>query len=293
MEKRLEPKYSSFIIVFLLTFTMFNMAGSKTLAKDTPSEFLKGNEVSIKVLSYNIHHGTGGDGVFDLKRTGDVLAESDADIIGIQEIDKHWSSRSEFKDQTKWLAEYLGMHYTFGANLDRDPLEEGEQRRQYGTAVLSKYPIIDHENQLLTSSDREQRGLLKTTINIKGNHLHFFNTHLGLSSEERQVQAAEIMEIANEKKGPLIIVGDLNAAPDTDEIETISAKFNDSFAEQNNDYTFPSDDPYIRADYIFYSAELKNKKAEVIHTSVSDHLPIIAEFMLKRQVPYPNGKENQ
>ena len=41
------------------------------------------------------------------------------------------------------------MHYTYAANLDRDPLNHGEpDSRQYGTAVLSK--ISDYPGQKTT-----------------------------------------------------------------------------------------------------------------------------------------------
>ena len=49
---------------------------------------------SIRVMSYNIHHGEGIDGKLDLKRIGDIIKNSNADIIGLQEVDKNFGSRS-------------------------------------------------------------------------------------------------------------------------------------------------------------------------------------------------------
>ncbi|MGE7781075.1 hypothetical protein ACQKL0_14225 [Peribacillus sp. NPDC097264] len=48
-------------------------------------------------------------------------------------MDNHWSERSLFEDQAKWLAKCLNMHYAYMANLERDPLNHGKHRRQYGT----------------------------------------------------------------------------------------------------------------------------------------------------------------
>lgn len=270
-------KRFSLIMILAAVFSFSGM----TLAQGDEKE-MEADKIPVTFLSYNIHHGLGADGIFSLQRIGDVLVSSGADVIGIQEIDRHWSERSQFEDQVAWLAEYIGYeHYVFGANLDRDPLTEGGERRQYGTAVISKYPIIYSENQFLTSSPREQRGLLKTTINIKGNHVHFYNTHLGLDTLERQTQAREIVEIVSSKGGPSIIVGDLNAAPDTAEILTMSAAFQDAFADQNDAYTWPSNDLRVRADYIFYTPDLEKARAEAIHSLASDHLPVMAEFILK------------
>jgi endonuclease/exonuclease/phosphatase (EEP) superfamily protein YafD len=48
----------------------------------------------LRVLTYNIHHGVGEDGVLDLERIARVIADSGADVIGLQEVDRHWSART-------------------------------------------------------------------------------------------------------------------------------------------------------------------------------------------------------
>ncbi|WP_299092807.1 endonuclease/exonuclease/phosphatase family protein [uncultured Metabacillus sp.] len=177
-------------IAFMMIFQLD--LSNKSYAKE------HGTTVNVKVMSFNIHHAEGIDGVLDLERIAKIIEDADAEIIGLQEVDNHWSERSNFQDQAKWLAERLGMYYTYAANLDRDPLNEGDPRRQYGTAILSKYPIISSENHLLTKiGNTEQRGLLDAMINVKGNHLHFFNTHLALTSAEREIQVNEIHAIAS------------------------------------------------------------------------------------------------
>ena len=154
-------------------------------------------------MSYNIHHAADEKNVLDLERIAKVIEDSGAEIIGLQEVDNHWSTRSNLEDQAKWLADRLDMHYTYAANLDLEPLNPGEPRRQYGTAVLSKYPIIHEENYSLTKiGNTEQRGLLETVINVKGHHLKFYNTHLALTSAEREIQVKEINEIASKTEGP-------------------------------------------------------------------------------------------
>jgi endonuclease/exonuclease/phosphatase family metal-dependent hydrolase len=241
----------------------------------------------IKVMSFNIHHG-GTDAILDLKRIAELIKTTGADIIGLQEVDNHFSERSNFEDQAKWLAKYLGMHYAYGANLDYDPIQEGEHRSQYGTAVLSNYPILSAENHLLTTipypeNPTEQRGLLETMINVRGNHVHFYNTHLDdQRAEQRELQIKEIHDIANQKVGTSIFIGDFNATPESAEILKMTAQYKDVFAElgQNNDFTFPADKPDSRIDYIFISEDVKICTGEVINTNVSDHLPITAELVL-------------
>lgn len=237
--------------------------------------------IQVKVMSYNIHHAEGVDGVLSLERIAKVIEDSGAEIIGLQEVDNHWSERSEFEDQAKWLADRLGMHYTYAANLDREPLNPGEPRRQYGTAVLSKYPIIQAANHPLTKiGNTEQRGLSETIINVKGHHLNFYNTHLALTSAEREIQIQEIIEIASKTEGPKVIMGDLNAKPDSKEMQPLLAQYKDSFADQNDAYTIPAENPNRRIDYIFTSNDMQTAHSEVISTIASDHLPIFTEITL-------------
>ncbi|MEH7011736.1 endonuclease/exonuclease/phosphatase family protein [Neobacillus niacini] len=250
--------------------------------------YIRGKETNIKVMTFNIHHG-GTDPIFDLKRIAVLIKTSGADIIGLQEVDNHFSERSNFQDQAKWVANYLGMHCAYGVNLDYDPLQEGEGRRQYGTAVISKYPILSAENHLLTTipypeNPTEQRGLLETVINVRGNHVHFYNTHLDdQRADQRELQIKEIHDIANQKEGTSIFVGDFNATPESAEILKMTAQYKDAFAEigQNNNFTFPADKPDSRIDYIFTSEDVKICTGEVINTNVSDHLPITAELVLR------------
>jgi endonuclease/exonuclease/phosphatase family metal-dependent hydrolase len=262
------------------------------------SDFNKGKETAIKVMEYNIHHAEGMDDILNLNRIGDVIKSSGADIIGLQEVDNHFSTRSNFEDQAKWLANYLGMHYQFAANLDNDPLNVGEPRRQYGTVILSKYPILSSENHLLdnTQYPSEQRGLAKTVINVKGNHINFYNTHLdNKRAEQRDIQVNEILDIVNQNKGTSILVGDFNATPDSPEIIKMSAQYHDTFAELglNDAYTsyYYSDKPNRRIDYIYTSDDVKIKAGKVINTIAADHLPITAELVINKK-DHPSHGDN-
>ena len=267
------------IVALLATTLLFLISVSSTFA----SELLPGKDkaIDVKVMSYNIHHAEGVDMILDLERIAKVIEDSGAEIIGLQEVDNHWSERSQLEDQAKWLAERLDMHYTYAANLDLDPVNPGEPRRQYGTAVLSKYPIIQASNYPLTKiGNTEQRGLSETVINVKGHHLNFYNTHLALTAAERTIQIQEVIEIAGKTDGPKVIMGDLNARPNSAEMQPLFAHYKDAFADQNDAYTIPAENPTSRIDYIFTSNEIETEDAKVLSTIASDHLPIVAKITL-------------
>ncbi|MBT2686571.1 endonuclease/exonuclease/phosphatase family protein [Bacillus sp. ISL-47] len=285
-KNRIRKAVSSLLVLLLVILGL----GNSAFADQT--SFGRGQTVNVKIMSYNIHHAEGEDGILDLERIARIIEEEDTDIVALQEVDNHWSERSDFQDQAKWLAESLGMFYTYAANLDREPLNNGGERRQYGTAILSEYPIIESENHFLSQiGNTEQRGLLEATINISGNHLNVYNTHLALTPAERELQIKEIVEIASQSKGPKVILGDLNATPESNEMKPMYANYLDVFAGPPDANTYPAQNPAKRIDYIFTSKNIETADVEVIKSLASDHLPITADLVLDRDQPYYNGNK--
>ncbi|GIP38560.1 hypothetical protein J31TS4_18400 [Paenibacillus sp. J31TS4] len=242
----------------------------------------------LRVMSYNIHHAVNNANVLDLPAIAQEIRSQNVDVVGLQEVDKYYSSRSDMKDQAKLLAEELGMYYAYGANLNRDPANEGDPRREYGTAILSKYPILYAENYFLESYGDEQRGLLEALIDVNGQPVYFYDTHLGLTTDQRQSQAREILAHFSKRTGPKILVGDFNASPASSEIQLLLGNgLTDSFRYMPNVYTFPSSGPTSRIDYIFYSQEIKQYDSYVVQTEASDHIPVVGQYALAKQPAPP------
>ena len=188
--------------------------------------FSKKKEMNVKIMSYNIHHAVGMDGILDTERIARIMEVEGAKIIGLQEVDNHWSERSDFEDQAEWLAKRLDMHYIYMANIDRAPFKSGKNRRQYGAAILSAYPIIRAQNYLLTKiGESEQRGLLEIVIDIKGHKLNVYNTHLALTANERHIQLNEIIQISHAQKGHKVLMGDLNTTPQSTELQSLFSHY--------------------------------------------------------------------
>ncbi|WP_456290224.1 endonuclease/exonuclease/phosphatase family protein [Paenibacillus sp. AK002] len=244
----------------------------------------QGKEVGTTVMSYNIHHGAGIDGQLSLQRIADVIRDSGAEIVGLQEVDRNYGERSDFRDQAKELAGLLGYHYAYGANLDLEPGEGQTNNRQYGTAIVSKYPILRSENTWLSSFGKEQRGVLHAVVNLKGIHVDVYNTHLGLDVTSRTAQAQEIIDLASGSQGPALLLGDLNAEPDSSEFRLLldSGLFVNSFEGIDDAYTFPVINPSATIDYILTSPNVRHANQRVIQTEASDHLPIAADVVFKR-----------
>lgn len=255
---------------------------------------------SLRVMTYNIHHGSGNiectdvpggpDCELDLDAIADVIRAHDPDIVGLQEVDRFWR-RSGTVDQPLYLAEVLGMHYCYGANLVHPPDSHSAVPHEYGTAILSRFPILDCENTLLPRVDAttEQRGLLQAFINVRGVPLHFNNTHLQHTSDvERTVQAARVAELISPVDEPTVIVGDLNADPPEPSLDPIEALLRDVWllAGVGDGLTAFVDEEELtrRIDYVWVSEDITAQDTYVaidaVTTLASDHYPVVADIAL-------------
>lgn len=242
----------------------------------------------VKVMSFNIHHAADHANDLDVARTAKVVTDSGADVVGLQEVDNHWGSRSEFADQAAELAAATGMKVVFGANLDNPPLEGQTHNQQFGTAILSKYPIVESKNIPLTTIDypdrpTEPRGLLTATVNVRGVKLDVYNTHFDHQrAEQRELEVTETLQHAAGTDHPIVLTGDLNAGPSAPEIARLAQTFTDTAAAlgQDDAYTYPVEEPNNRIDYVMARAgaggSVKPTSTEVINTLASDHRPVLS-----------------
>src|SRR5690348_12285480 len=138
-------------------------------------------DVSLKVMSYNIRSGNG-----DVAGTAQAIRDVAPDIVALQEVDVHWAPRSNFADQATELGQRLGMAVRFARIYSLAPLSDSMPPREFGVALLSKYPIVRFENDsLMRLSTQEENpeptrmpGLLDATVDVAGIRVRVLNTHL-------------------------------------------------------------------------------------------------------------------
>jgi endonuclease/exonuclease/phosphatase family metal-dependent hydrolase len=237
-------------------------------------------------MTFNIRHGQGLDQRVDLTRTAGVIRAARPDIIGLQEVDRHFGDRSGFLDQAQWLADALSMELAYGANLDFDPPAAGRPRRQFGNALLSRHPVLNSENLLLPRpGGREQRGLLRGQIEADGRHWQIYTTHLQPNDPvERLAQARAVADRIGVPDYPLVLLADVNAAPGTPEMRVLTGGLVDAWptAGRGRGNTFPSAFPYRRIDYVLHSRSCRALVASVVGSLpariASDHLPVVADI---------------
>ncbi|AWS43107.1 endonuclease/exonuclease/phosphatase family protein [Streptosporangium sp. 'caverna'] len=156
-----------------------------------------------------------------------TLGELDCDLIGLQEV---WAEGQE--NLAGWLADRLGMHWAWTAS-DRpgrwhDRL--GDTTADVGDAVLSRWPIIDSATLRLPAAGGRDDGhqALHTLVDAPTRPVAFFTTHLNSAPHESAVRCAQVTALARfiaaHQDGtafPVVVTGDYNALPDSDEMRLL------------------------------------------------------------------------
>jgi len=160
----------------------------------------------MKVVTYNIQYGLGKDNRYDLARIASEV--KDADVIALQEVDRHWQ-RSGCVDSPALLASHLPEHHwVYGANLDMDASYRDpagglvNRRRQFGTMILSRPPIVSSRNHLLpkygtlTQHSIQQGALEAVIVTERAGPVRIYSVHLShLSPVARMPQIEALLDI--------------------------------------------------------------------------------------------------
>ncbi len=219
---------------------------------------------AIKTMTYNIHRGINKENKLDLDRIAEVIQNSEAEIIALQEVER-FSVRTRFQDQIEYIADKLAMHYAYGKSMQI-------LNWQYGNAILSKYPIAEYEVYQLPSKG-EQRTLLRAGLNVHGRRISFYTTHLGLDKDERDMQIQEIVKLIS-GDGNYILSGDFNSRVDKLGLILESSRDCADFADDVDKATFEGKGMSERIDYIFVSQDFDIIQYDVLDSDASDHYPV-------------------
>ena len=222
---------------------------------------------TLRLLSYNIHHAEGTDGVLDVARIARIITESGADVAALQEMDKQ-TRRTLGVDQAARLAALLGWHHVFGKALHF-------QGGMYGLAVLSRWPIQAHRVYALPYRVGQEPRIALEALVLPDNglpRLRLFNTHLcHLSEATRQEQVQRLLQVIPRKDAlPILLAGDFNARPGSMPMEPFWAGgWKDLLGKhQGIDYLLaPEDSPF------------EVRSARIMHFPLaSDPMPVLAEL---------------
>lgn len=212
----------------------------------------------MNIVSWNIQAGLGLDGKVDLQRIADIIhalpfQAGKADVICLQEVSRNFSALTNgiASDQAEQLQalfpDYIGI---FRPAVDLAPHKDSQhqERRQFGCMILSRFPITQVFNHLLTQQGaggkRMQRHLLEVVVDAPSGPLRVATTHLEYNSQTcRLAQVEQMLSLHAETLAPTdtsavvkadspysteprptssILCGDFNFLPDSEEYQHIT-----------------------------------------------------------------------
>ncbi|MFO0809547.1 MAG: endonuclease/exonuclease/phosphatase family protein [Gemmataceae bacterium] len=238
--------------------------------------------LTLRVVSYNLHHGEGVDKKLDLERIAKAIAELKPDLVALQEVDVK-TRRTGQVDQVARYGELTGLHATFGKSMDYDG-------GGYGNAILSRFPIrLSKTHPLPSEAEHEPRSVLEVRVRPSddGPEIAFLSTHLNhRDGGIRTRQAQKIADLFGKEQGPVILAGDLNATPESLPVKAlVGSGWTDATAGRGV-LTIPVEKATRQIDFVlmrpagrFHVVEARSVPERV----ASDHLPVLAILELKSQ----------
>ena len=218
------------------------------------------------MLDWNIHHGVGTDGDYDINRIADWIAKTGANVVSLNEVEKYtgWGDEDQPARFASLLKSKTGKtwHYNFA---QRDGNTNGQ-----GNLLLTTFEIESDDDYELSYS----RSVARIAIIVNGIRVNLYSTHLDAdSSSRRSTQMRELKAWADNYPEQRIIPGDFNAWSGAGEIASMTADYKDSWAvaqSQDIDVAYSGNAAgntrRSRIDYIWYSKQasrLKLKKVQV------------------------------
>ncbi|MBS7462684.1 endonuclease/exonuclease/phosphatase family protein [Pseudomonas syringae] len=244
--------------------------------------------VSLNVLTMNMHMGFG---IFNrrfiLPELREAVRTVSADIVFLQEVHGEQQSHArKVKDwptisQYEFLADSMWSDFAYGRNA---VYPDGD----HGNALLSKYPIIQHENLDISIHGTEQRGLLHCIIEVPhAGRVHAVCVHLGLRESHRRQQLKLLNELmARIPEGePVIVAGDFNDWRRRADASLQGSGLHEVFVERFGTpaKSFPARWPLLCLDRI-YVRNATSHRPKVLSSRpwshLSDHAPLAVELTL-------------
>jgi endonuclease/exonuclease/phosphatase family metal-dependent hydrolase len=224
--------------------------------------------VDLRVLSFNTHRSTG-----SLNAIAEEILQVDPDVVLLQEVDRQML-RTGAVDQAEVLADAVGMDGSFSSNLARGS-------GHYGTLILSRFDIVQQGRIPLVRSPRaEARGLQWVTLEVNGQAVRVYNTHLDATrADVRLAQARQVAGVVAEDDLPTILGGDLNAWPASAVVATIGGRLTDTWTSAGRGRAATSHGGK-KIDYLFVRG-LRPLLSQVATSGASDHNRLWADVRLR------------
>ena len=237
-----------------------------------PRRFAASYPKRLVVMSYNIEGHASFIKSHHIAEIAETIRKYKPDIVGINEAHRNtWQAR--FGDHTRELARLTGMNVLFGKSYT---FIGGD----FGNAVLTRGQVLRSEVHELPGIG-EPRTLLESVVRVNGGVIEFYVSHTAawasINEKTRDLQLQCVNDHLNASSHPFILTGDLNAPPESGEIEKFLHHNTLRFVGDPKESTHKIMGQ--RLDYILADPGWKVVSTRVLDEGPSDHRPVIAELM--------------
>jgi len=248
---------------------------------------------TLKMLQYNIHHGVGTDGVYDIDRLANVIVKSGAWLVSLNEVEKYtgWGNEDQPARFAALLQQKTGLvwYYHFAQRYGQ------WTSKGQGNLILSVFPFVSTDQLKLPYS----RSAALATVVVNGRVITFIATHLdNTSSTYRMAEIDALLPWAATAPENRFILGDFNAGPSSAEVTRMLETYTETWREAKKlgtaiaapDNTTANTRTSQQIDYIFQSRQALNLKllsTEIMDTrdasgvEPSDHKAVLSAFEIR------------
>lgn len=226
----------------------------------------------VRVATYNVRLAFSADGRLNVEEVAEALGAARPDVVGLQEVPRgHLASGGV--DMLGWLQRSLDLPYA--------EFQAATPGALHGNAILSRYPLHDVERRSFRRSGTDlPRGVLAATVDLGDDQrLRFLTAHLppGGTLPERRGRVATVLEVWGGEPGT-VVAADTNAPPGSTTMrDLVAAGLRPVWSDAADPgFTYPSDAPRAKIDWLLASPDLAVSDAAVLLTAASDHLPLVA-----------------
>lgn len=195
----------------------------------------------------------------------DAARDTFADVLALQAVRRHKDVEGGL-DQGTQLANAL----RFEERCFR-PAYRREDGSEDGVAVLSRLPLEPSVAKGLSTRpgtlDPWPRVMVRVEVQAPTTSVLLVNAHLSWVPEQNEDNVTELLAFLHERPRATILVGDFNATPDAPGIARLrEAGYVDAWRRLRPGeagYTFESNAPSQRIDYVFVSADLAPRLEDI------------------------------
>lgn len=251
----------------------------------------------MRLATFNILHGRNpDDDLVDIDVFAGAVASLDADVLGLQEVDRN-QSRSHRADLTAVAADAMGAgEHRFVAAMTGSPGstwvaatgEEQPDAATYGIALLSRFPVsawqiiklpvlrtavpIRFRGQLLPSWVRDEpRVAVAATVDAPAGAMTVACTHLSFVSWWNGRQLRSLASALAGSPAPRVLMGDLNMGADR-------AARTAGMTPLARHLTFPAGSPTDQLDHVLASPGVTAAGSYDVRLPLSDHHALVVDL---------------